>query len=135
MRVFIDASMLVAMRLSRDQHARDARRVLAGFGHAEPESFTTNWTLYEALALARRWGWASALSLYQATSTRMTIVNVDQKTEREALRRFLEWKDKEASVVDHANLLVALHTQCDAVISFDADFAPLVAATPLRLLR
>jgi len=64
-----------------------------------------------------------------------TVVPVEPSIEAEALRRFLEWQDKGASVVDHANLLVALQEQCDAVISFGSDFGPLTAATSMRLLR
>lgn len=134
-RVFLDASMLVAMRLPRDQHAPSAKRIVDGFGRTGPWFYTSNWTLYESLALARRWGHESAVSLHREVSTHMTVVAVEPAVEAEALRRFLDWRDKGASVVDHANLLVALRMQCDAVISFDADFGPLVAGTPLKLLR
>ena len=62
-------------------------------------------------------------------------VPVSEQVEREALRRFLEWSDKTASVVDHANLLVAVDQQCDAILSFDDDFAPLVRQAGIQLIR
>lgn len=99
-----------------------------------PVLITTNWTLYEALAVAQRYGHIRALALFQLVSQQVRIVPVDPDLEAEALRRFLSWNDKTASVVDHANLLVARDERCDAVLSFDADFVPLVASTGISVL-
>jgi predicted nucleic acid-binding protein len=96
---------------------------------------TTNWTLYEALALARHRQPPTAGRLFQIATNIASVVPVDQAVEREALRRFLTWTDKGASVVDHANVLVALQRRCDAILSFDDDFAELVPNTGLQLLR
>jgi len=63
------------------------------------------------------------------------IIVVDEAIEQEALRRLLGWPDKTASVVDHANLLVAANAACDAILSFDDDFAPLMRQAGLQLLR
>lgn len=76
-----------------------------------------------------------AVTLFQHVSRAGAIVRVDDATESEALRRFLTWSDKSASVVDHANAMVAAATRCDAIVSFDEDFVPLASAAGLRILR
>lgn len=132
---FLDASALVPMELTSDQWARAFARVMGGLKAAPGLRFvTTNWTLYEALAIAQRAGKHRATSLHQRVAARASVVTVDADLEAEALRRFLAWQDKGASVVDHANLLVAQKFRCQAVISFDADFVPLVRGTGMRLL-
>ena len=120
------------MVVPRDQHAGSLRRVLASTRTAN--LFTTNWTLYEALAVTRRRRPGAEQLLMAGVLRQATVVPVEPAIEADALRRFLEWEDKGASVVDHANLLVALRERCDAVISFDSDFGPLAAATSIRLL-
>ena len=63
------------------------------------------------------------------------VLTVDIDLEQEAVRNFLRWADKKASVVDHANTVAAVRTRCDAIISFDRDFIPLAAAAGLKVLR
>jgi len=132
MRVFVDASAWIPLVVPRDQHATTLRRVLADI--RSPNLITTNWTLYEALAVTRRRRPGAEQLLIQGVLRQATVIPVETTIEAEALRRFLEWRDKGASVVDHANLLVSLRERCEAVISFDADFAPLAAAVPIRLI-
>ena len=134
MRILVDASALVPLVVERDQWHRSVTRVLGTMRARPPVLITTNWTLYEALAVAQRYGHLRALALFQLVSQQVRIVPVDPDLEAEALRRFLSWNDKTASVVDHANLLVARAERCDAVLSFDADFVPLVASTGVAVL-
>jgi predicted nucleic acid-binding protein len=134
--IFLDASGLVPMEVARDQWRPRLERVMAGLRRGGRVSFVTStWTLYEALALVRRREERRVRHLYDRASETMSIVAVDPATEDEALRRFLTWTDKGASVVDHANLLVAVRTGCEAILSFDDDFSPLVHVAGLRLLR
>lgn len=102
-------------------------------GPAPLRMVTSNWTLYEALALAQRREKRRALELFRLIEQGAEIVTVDAAIEEEALRRFLRWKDKSASVVDHANTLVAAREGCDVILSFDADFVPLAAAAGIAL--
>ena len=95
---------------------------------------TTNWTLYEALAIARRAGWAPMTALYRHALTLCYPVSVAAEIEAVALRRLLGWRDRTASMVDHANVLVAVEEGCDTIISFDRDFVLLAAGSGLRLL-
>jgi predicted nucleic acid-binding protein len=97
--------------------------------------FTTNWTLYEALSIARRTDPRYAVVLNERAQVTSTVVRIDQELEREAVRRFFSWTDKKASVVDHANTVAAVQTRCEAILSFDRDFIPLAAAAGLRILR
>jgi predicted nucleic acid-binding protein len=132
---FLDASALVPMELTSDQWARAFARVMGGLRAAPRLCFlTTNWTLHEALAITQRAGKHRAVALHGRVTSRATVVAVDPEVEAEAIRRFLAWQDKGASVVDYANLLVAQKFRCQAVISFDSDFAPLVRGTGIRLL-
>ncbi len=133
--IFLDASALVPMVVTRDQWRPELLRVMTGLRRAGRPSFvTSNWTLYEALALCRRSSHEIAASLYETSGTQMRVAPVSGRTEADALQRFLKWKDQTASVVDHANLLVALETNCVAIMSFDSDFKPIVRAAGLRLL-
>ena len=83
----------------------------------------------------RGWPHAHARSLFSRVAAFAVTHPVDSEAETEALRRFLTWSDKSASLVDHANLLVAVYSRCDAILSFDEDFAPLVRAAGLQLIR
>ena len=133
--IFLDASALVPMVVTRDQWRPALVRVMQGLRRAGQPSFvTTNWTLYEALALCRRTSHDVALSLYESVASQMQIAAVSGRTEAEALARFIRWRDQGASVVDHANLLVAVETRCEAILSFDSDFKPIARAAGLRLL-
>ena len=134
--IFVDASALVPMVDARDQWRPAVNRVLQRLtAGGRYRLRTTNWTLYEAMALAKRRSHALADGLYGWMEESDAIVTVSPIVELEALRRFRRWEDKSASVVDHANALVALQLHCAAIISFDEDFRPLVAGTGIRLLR
>ncbi|GAB4337412.1 MAG: hypothetical protein Kow0010_25580 [Dehalococcoidia bacterium] len=134
-RILVDASALVPLADERDQWRPMLLATLEGLRRAgRPAFVTTNWTLYEALALCRRRSRALAASLYHHVRDEMSIVAVSSPVEAEAVQRFLHWDDKQVSVVDHANLLVAESYRCEAVLTFDGDFAPLVAGTGMRLL-
>lgn len=135
MRIFFDASALVPLIVLRDQWRAALEFLLAPHRASGYELVTTNWTLFEALPIAARRGHPTAVTLFQHVSRAGAIVRIDDATETEALRRFLTWDDKSASVVDHANALVAMATRCDAIVSFDDDFVPLAAAAGLRILR
>lgn len=134
--VFVDASALVPMVDVRDQWRPAINRVLEGLtAGGEYRLRTSSWTLYEALALVQRRSHALALHLHRFMVETEAIVTVSLMTEGEAVQRFLAWSDKTASVVDHANALVAAHLGCEAIISFDDDFRPLALASGIRLLR
>ncbi len=135
MRVFVDASAWAAMALPRDQSAPTVQRIMAELRQdTRAELVTTNWTLYEALAVTQRAGKAYAIDLHRRALRIANLVFVGLPTEKEALRRFLDWTDKTASVVDHANALVAEAARCDAILSFDADFIPLARMAGMGLL-
>lgn len=137
MRIFLDASAMVPMELPQDQHRPrlDAAMLRLRMSHGNNIEFvTTNWTLYEALAQARRRGWQTSFQLFQRIEELAEIVPVEELLETAALRRFLAWRDKHASVVDHANALVAQARRCDGILSFDADFVPLTAAAGMALI-
>lgn len=123
------------MQIFNDQHFRALRRVLANLRPRSPEFVTTTWTLYEALAIAKRPGHSHAVALYQQVEGTMEVLPIGGDLEEEAFRRFLFWSDKTASVVDHANLLAAVEHRCEAILSFDNDFAPMVGQAGLQLLR
>ena len=135
MRVFFDASGWVPSVVTTDQWRIAFQRIMREL-RQQPrlEIVTTTWTLYEAMALARRQSHALAVQLHQQAMRGAETIEVGSDVEREAVRRFLRWGDKRASVVDHANGLVAVQWGCEAIVSFDDDFAPIAAAAGLRLL-
>jgi predicted nucleic acid-binding protein len=134
MRVFMDASAWVAGAVNSDSQAENLHRVMATLRGQRIELFTTTWTLYEALAVVRRRKPEAVQLLFERAVNNGSVIAVDPDVEREALARFLKWRDKKASVVDHANTLVAGLHRCEAIISFDRDFVPLAAAGGMRLL-
>ena len=136
MNVFVDASAWVPMDVAADQWRPDILRVMAELRpQRRVRLFTTNWTLYEALSIARRADPRAALMLNDRARSGSTVIRVESGMEREALKTFFSWVDKKASVVDHVNTLAARHARCEAIISFDRDFIPLAAAAGLRILR
>lgn len=136
MKVFVDASALVPLALERDQWFLAVQRHLRALrALGTPELVTSNWTYYEALALCRRGGMHPVGKLRRIVDAEVAVTGVAHGVETEALRRFLAWGDKTASVVDHANLLVALELGCAAILTFDEDFLPIAAGTGVRVLR
>lgn len=133
--ILVDASALVPFVVREDQWHPALRRTLIVLRSAGAPAFlTTNWTLYEALAVSRRRGAATSARLHDLVRGTMNVVAVPAGVEAEALDRFLSWRDKLASVVDHANLLVAQRFGCEAILSFDVDFVPLVRSAGIRLI-
>lgn len=124
------------MALERDQWALQVRRHLQALRQLGPaELTTTNWTYYEALAICRRAGMRTVDKMRRTVESQVAIWPVGAAQEIEALRRFFAWGDKLASVVDHANLLAAIHLGCEAILSFDEDFVPIARGTGVRVLR
>lgn len=136
MRVFLDASCLVPFVVSSDQWHRRLIRIVSGLSAAgDPEFVTTNWTYFEALAITNRAGRRFVDRLRQFVDSEVGCHRVPAATEEQALSRFFAWADKGASVVDHANLLVAQALGCEAILTFDEDFVPIARGTALRVLR
>lgn len=136
MRVFLDASALVPLVHRRDQWHPAVVRQLKALRAAGPvELATSNWTFYEALAVLKRGGHQRCVELARFVDDMVDVRAVDPLVEEEALGRFLGWHDKTASVVDHANLLVALASKCGAILTFDTDFDAIARGTTIRILR
>lgn len=136
MKIFIDASAWVPMEVRADQWVPRLDRVMASLRSERNISFvTTNWTLYEALSIARRSDPRYAEMLHRRANGSAKVVRVDEVTEARAVKTFLGWRDKKASVVDHVNTAVAMNERCEALLSFDEDYFPLAAAAGLRILR
>jgi predicted nucleic acid-binding protein len=134
--IFLDASAIVPLQVQSDQWYEASERVMRALRAQRGVHYvTTNWTLYEAVSLARRSSAAQSVALFARMVQLSQIVGVTREIELAAVDRFLRWTDKGASVVDHANLLVAESHRCEAILSFDRDFIPLAAAAGLRILR
>lgn len=134
MRVFMDASAWVAKAIATDHWANDFRHLMRDLHGQRLEIVTSTWTLYEALAITRRRKRAATEVLFRDAVRNGRVIRVEPEIEEEAVRRFLKWQDKGASVVDHANALVAAQMGCDSLITFDEDFLPLAGASGLRVL-
>lgn len=135
MKVFFDASALVPLVCTRDRWHVSARRHLTLLSQGRRFTMvTSNWTLYEALSIVKRAGHHRVVELHRYAAQTMDIVPVDPAVESEALRRFVAWSNKTASVADLANLLAALAGGCDAILAFDTDFLPIAQGTGLRVL-
>lgn len=134
--MFLDASCLVPFVVKQDQwHTRLLGIVSRLQAAGRTEFITSNWTYYEALAVSTRGGRRFAHRVRQFVEAQVSLHAVNPEQETEAVRRFFAWDDKTASVVDHANLLVAQDECCAAILSFDADFIAIAGGTGLRVLR
>jgi predicted nucleic acid-binding protein len=134
--VFLDASALVPIAVVRDQWHERVDAIIGSLQRNRSLTFrTSNWTLYEALAIAERRSRGAAAQLFSFVGRDVQVDRVEEDIELEALGRFLSWTDKSASVADHAKVLLAVAAGCESVLSFDVDFIPIVAGTGLRLLR
>lgn len=134
MRVFMDASAWVAKAIATDHWAGDFRHLMRQLHGQRLEIVTSTWTLYEALAITRRRKPGATDVLFRDAVNNGRVIRVEAEIEQEALQRFLKWQDKGASVVDHANALVAAQLGCDSIMTFDEDFLPLAGAAGLRVL-
>lgn len=135
--IFMDASALVPLAVDDDPWRPRALQLMNGLrehGRGRVRFVTSNWTFYEALAISHRRSSRLSRLLHAIVRGQMTVYPVRSANEDEALRRFLAWSDQGASVVDHANLLVAQERGCSAIFSFDSDFSPLVGGAGLRLI-
>lgn len=136
MRIFLDASALVPLVHRRDQwHASVVRQMRALQSAGPVELVTTNWTLYEAFAVLKRAGHHRCVELAGFARQSVDVRLVDPEIEEQAVARFLAWRDKTASVVDHANLLIAVGLGCGGLITYDSDFDAIAQGTGIRLLR
>jgi predicted nucleic acid-binding protein len=136
LRVLLDASALVPLALERDQWVLQVRRHLRALrAGPAPTLVTTYWTYYEALGICRRASSLVVRKLRLTVETDLTVVPVSEAAVAEALRRFFAWQDKTASVVDHANLLMAQALGCQAILTFDDDFLPIAHGTGIRILN
>src|SRR5690606_938420 len=135
MRVFMDASAWVASVVASDQWAPNFEQAMAHLRGQRVELVTTTWTLYEALAIVRRRKAEAVDLLFRRAVEHGSVIAVDPDVEAEAVKRFLAWRDKGASVVDHANAIVARMWRCQAILSFDDDFVPLAAADGVEIIR
>ncbi len=135
MNVFFDASALVPLVSARDQWHFTVRRHLTLLSQASRFTMvTSSWTLYEALTILKRAGHHRVVELHRFALRTIEVVPVDGVVEAEAVRRFVGWADKTASVVDHANLLTALGAGCEAILTFDSDFLAIARGTGIRVL-
>ena len=136
MKVFLDASALVPWVAPRDQWRPRLFAIVRTLRQEQRTSFcSSTWTYYEALAIANRSGRESVARLRQFMVSEASLAHVDVAIEAQALDRFFAWSDKTASVVDHANLLMAQRLGCQAILSFDNDFVPIASGAGIRLLR
>lgn len=135
MKVFLDASALVPLVLRRDEWALPLRRHLRLLHAEDATLITSTWTYYEALTILRRVGFVVAAQFRRMVDSQVSVLPVSAAVESDAVGRFFSWADKKASVVDHANLLVAIEQRADAILTFDSDFVPIAQGSGVRILR
>ncbi len=134
MKVFLDASALVPFVFERDQWVLPLRRHLRLLHAEDAALITSTWTYYEALTILRRVGFVAPAQLRRMVDSEVGVLPVSAGIESDAVRRFFSWADKTASVVDHANLLVAIEQRADAILTFASDFLPIAQGTGIRIL-
>ena len=119
---FVDTSYWVALRLRRDANHGMAVRVWAP---GQP-ILTTNHVVGETWTfLRRRDGHSSAVAFLDAVESAdwLTIVHVDDATERQA-RAWLRRHDERAySFVDATSFAVMRRERLPAALAFDGDFS------------
>jgi uncharacterized protein len=119
---FVDTSYWVALRLRRDANHGYAVRL---WTPGRP-ILTTNQVIGETWTfLRRRDGHASAVAFIDAVDAAdwLTVVHVDDATEREALAWLRRHDEREYSVVDATSFAVMRRERLREALAFDGDFS------------
>ena len=128
---FVDTSYWVALRLRRDANHGDAVRLWAP-GQA---LLTTNHVVGETWSfLSRRDGHLPAVAFLDAVASAdwLTVVQVDEGIEREALAWLRRHDERVYSFVDATSFVVMRRERLGEALAFDGDFnaAGFVEARP-----
>jgi len=119
---FVDSSFWIAFFFVRDAHYSAARQLWLS---RVPRFVTTNFVSGETWTfLRRRTGFDPALRFLDLTvqSSRLTIVRVDEETEREAWDWLRQHDERVYSFVDATSFAVMRHLGIREALAFDGDF-------------
>ncbi|MGI8576132.1 MAG: type II toxin-antitoxin system VapC family toxin [Egibacteraceae bacterium] len=122
--IFVDTSFWVALRLPRDAHHEQARRLAVE--HQAETWVVSNQVRGETWTfLRRRAGFASAVDFLDRTqrSPRVRVEFVAPALETEALRWLRSHPEREYSFVDATSFVLARTLGITAALAFDGDFA------------
>ncbi len=119
---FVDTSFWIALRLKRDSHHEDARRLWG----PRPPLLTTNHVIGEAWSfLRRRDGHASARAFVDKTEATpwLSIVRVDEATELDAWNWLRRHEERPYSFVDATSFALMRRLRLTEALAFDGDFS------------
>jgi len=123
--VFVDASAWVAITNKSDRNHGDAQQIYQRLLQSETPFMTSTWTAYEALSIVKtKLGHRQAERLWErmVRHSVVTLIKVNEKIERDALRLFWRYQDKDWGVVDCSSLRIMEETGCYRAFAFDRHF-------------
>jgi uncharacterized protein len=123
--IFVDTGLWIAWMDERDQWRQDAMRGMAILKAQRRSLVTTNWVLAEAYTglvdrIAR--GAIARLRAMVEGSTLIRVIWIDRLIEELAWRKFLQYDDKNVSMVDCTSFVVMEQLGLSTAFTFDRDF-------------
>ena len=123
--IFVDTGLWIAWMDERDQWRQDAMREIASLKAQRRSLVTTNWVLAEAYTglvdrIAR--GAIARLRAMVEGSTLIRVIWIDRLLEELAWRKFLQYDDKDVSMVDCTSFVVMEQLGLSTAFTFDRDF-------------
>jgi predicted nucleic acid-binding protein len=120
---FVDTSFWIALQYDRDAHFPNARRL---WPQRQPQLITTNYVVGETWTfLRRRVGHRLAVRFLNLVeqSQRVTVVRVDEDTERDAWTWLRRHDERVYSFVDATSFAVMRRLRISEALAFDGDFS------------
>ncbi len=123
--IFVDTGPWVAWMDVRDQWREDAMREMAALKAQRRALVTTNWVLAEAYTglvdrIARNA--IARLRTLVEESALIRVIWVDKQIEELAWRKFLQYDDKDVSMVDCTSFVVMEQWGLSTAFTFDRHF-------------
>ncbi|MCX6030816.1 MAG: PIN domain-containing protein [Chloroflexi bacterium] len=123
--IFVDTGPWIAWLDVRDQWRQDAMREMVNLKAQRRSLVTTNWVLAEAYSglvhrVAR--GTIARLRAMVEESALIRVVWIDRLIEGQAWRKFLQYDDKDVSMVDCTSFVVMEQLGLSTAFTFDRHF-------------
>jgi len=123
--IFVDTGPWVAWMDVRDQWREDAMREMASLKSQRRGLVTTNWVLAEAYTglvdrIAR--SAIARLRTLVEESSLIQVIWVDKQIEELAWRKFLQYDDKDVSMVDCTSFVVMEQCGISTAFTFDCHY-------------
>jgi len=122
--IFIDTNFYVSLENEADSNHAKAKEIITSLIRANPQFFTTNLILYEAVTvISLRVGREAAVYFKDNFDPATRVLWLDKTIETKAWDLFKKVKDKDVSFVDCYSFALLKELGIKEVLTFDKDFA------------